>query len=95
MEQRDSESAPGFWPILAAVFIAGWIGGIAATFLWSLIGGYAVVDVLRGFKPTAGRPSLIETFALTLVGRRSSGPSSARSSCRRSSSRSAAPSSRG
>jgi hypothetical protein len=68
MEQRDSESAPGFWPILAAVFIAGWFGGIAATFLWSLIGGYAVVDVLRGFKPTAGRPSLIETFALTLVG---------------------------
>jgi hypothetical protein len=68
MEQRDSESAPGFWPVLAAVFIAGWIGGIAATFLWSLIGGYAVVDVLRGYKPTAGRPSLVETFALTLVG---------------------------
>jgi hypothetical protein len=68
MEQRDAESAPGFWPILAAVFIAGWIGGIAATFLWSLIGGYAVVDVLRGYRPTAGRPNLIEAFALTLVG---------------------------
>jgi hypothetical protein len=68
MEQRDSRSAPGFWPVLAAVFIAGWIGGIAATFLWSLIGGYAVVDVLRGYRPTAGRPSLVETFALTLVG---------------------------
>jgi hypothetical protein len=68
VEQRDASSAPGFWPVLAAVFIAGWIGGIAATFLWSLIGGYAVVDVLRGYKPTAGRPSLIETFALTLVG---------------------------
>lgn len=68
VEQRDASSAPGFWPVVAAVFIAGWIGGIAATFLWSLIGGYAVVDVLRGYKPTAGRPSLIETFALTLVG---------------------------
>jgi hypothetical protein len=68
MEQRDSNSAPGFWPVLAAVFIAGWIGGLVATLLWSLIGGYAVVDVLRGFKPTPGRPSLIETFALTLVG---------------------------
>jgi hypothetical protein len=68
MEQRDSRSAPGFWPVLAAVFIAGWIGGIAAMFLWSVIGGYAVVDVLRGYKPTAGRPSLVETFALTLLG---------------------------
>jgi hypothetical protein len=68
MEQREPTSAPGFWPVLAAVFVAGWIGGFAATFLWSLIGGYAVVDVLRGYKPTAGRPSLIETFALTLVG---------------------------
>jgi hypothetical protein len=68
MEQRDSESAPGFWPVLAAVFIAGWIGGIAAMFLWSVIGGYAVVDVLRGYRPTAGRPSLVEAFALTLVG---------------------------
>jgi hypothetical protein len=68
MEQRDAESAPGFWPVLAAVFIAGWIGGIAAAVLWSLIGGYAVVDVLRGYRPTAGRPSLIETFALTLCG---------------------------
>jgi hypothetical protein len=68
MDQRDSESAPGFWPVLAAVFIAGWIGGLAAMFLWSLIGGYAVADVLRGYRPTAGRPSLVETFALTLVG---------------------------
>jgi hypothetical protein len=68
MEQSDSRSAPGFWPVLAAVFIAGWIGGIAAMLLWSVIGGYAVVDVLRGYKPTAGRPSLVETFALTLVG---------------------------
>jgi hypothetical protein len=68
MEQRDSEGAPGFWPILAAVFIAGWIGGIAAMLLWSMIGGYAVVDVLRGYRPTAGRPSFVETFALTLVG---------------------------
>ena len=68
MEPRDAKGAPGFWPVLAAVFIAGWIGGIAATFLWSLVGGYAVADVLRGFKPTAGRPSLIETFALTLLG---------------------------
>jgi hypothetical protein len=56
MEQRDAASAPGFWPVLAAVFIAGWIGGIAAALLWSLIGGYAVVDVLRGYRPTAGRP---------------------------------------
>ncbi len=68
MEQRESNSAPGFWPVLAAVFIAGWIGGLVATLLWSLVGGYAVVDVVRGYKPTAGRPSLIETFALTLIG---------------------------
>jgi len=52
--QRDASSAPGFWPVLAAVFIAGWIGGIAAMFLWSVIGGYAVVDVLRGNRPAAG-----------------------------------------
>jgi hypothetical protein len=56
MEQRDAASAPGFWPVLAAVFIAGWIGGIAAALLWSLIGGYAVVDVVRGYRPTADRP---------------------------------------
>lgn len=67
MEHRDSESAPGFWPVLAAVFIAGWIGGFVATLLWSLVGGYAVVDVLRGYKPTAGRPSLVEGFALTII----------------------------
>jgi hypothetical protein len=68
VEQRHASTAPRFWPVLAAVFIAGWIGGIAAMFLWSVIGGYAVVDVLRGYRPTAGRPSLVETFALTLVG---------------------------
>jgi hypothetical protein len=48
MEQRDSESAPGFWPVLAAVLIAGWVGGLVAALLWSLIGGYAILDVLRG-----------------------------------------------
>ena len=57
--KQDSEKAPGFWPVLAAVFIAGWIGGIGALCLWGVIGGYAVVDILRGYRPTAGQPSLV------------------------------------
>jgi len=61
MEQRDSRSAPGFWPVLAAVFIAGWNGGIAAMLLWSVIGGLALVDLLHGYRLTAGRPGLVET----------------------------------
>jgi hypothetical protein len=36
-----------FWPMLAAVFAAGWLGGAPAAALWCLIGGYALVDVLR------------------------------------------------
>jgi hypothetical protein len=44
MEQRTL----GFWPILAAVFVAGWVGGVVAMLLWSVVGCYAVVDVLRG-----------------------------------------------
>lgn len=51
MDERRPERGPGFWPVLAAVLVAGWIGGIAALFLWSLLGGYAVADVLRGYQP--------------------------------------------
>jgi hypothetical protein len=36
-----------FWPMLAAVFTAGWLGGAPAAALWCLIGAYAIVDVLR------------------------------------------------
>jgi hypothetical protein len=50
-----SDNRPGFWPILGAVFAAGWIGGGAATFLWALIGCYALVDVLGGARPTRRR----------------------------------------
>jgi hypothetical protein len=48
---RLSDSRPGFWPILAAVFVAGWIGGLAAAVLWSVIGSYAMLDVLRRSRP--------------------------------------------
>jgi hypothetical protein len=49
MEQRIL----GFWPVLAAVFAAAWIGGIAAALLWSVICAFALVDVLHGYKPAA------------------------------------------
>jgi hypothetical protein len=51
-----SDSRPGFWPILGAVFVAGWIGGDGAALLWLAIGCYALVDVLSGARP-ARRPA--------------------------------------
>ncbi len=55
MQAHLLRNRPGFWPILGAVFAAGWIGGDAATFLWALIGCYALVDVLGGARPTRRR----------------------------------------
>ena len=49
MEQRIL----GFWPVLAAVFVASWVGGVAAALLWSVICAFALADVLRGYKPVA------------------------------------------
>ena len=51
MEPRAFESR--FWPMLAAVFAAGWLGGPPAAALWSAIGAYALVDVLRGHRAHA------------------------------------------
>jgi hypothetical protein len=51
MEPRAVESR--FWPMLAAVFAAGWLGGPPAAALWSAIGAYALVDVLRGHRAPA------------------------------------------
>jgi hypothetical protein len=55
VQAHFSNSRPGFWPILAAVFVAGWIGGSAAALLWILIGCYALVDVLAGVAPAPRR----------------------------------------
>ena len=48
VQAHFSDRRPGFWPILGAVFVAGWIGGDVAALLWALIGCYALVDVLGG-----------------------------------------------
>jgi hypothetical protein len=50
-----SDNRPGFWPILAAVFVAGWIGGGAGALLWAVIGCCALVDVLIGVRPVLRR----------------------------------------
>lgn len=52
-----SDSRPGFWPILGAVFVAGWIGGGVGALFWALIGCYALVDVLIGARPALRRPA--------------------------------------
>ena len=51
MQARLANGRPGFWPILGAIFAAGWIEGGASTFLWALIACYAVVDLLVGARP--------------------------------------------
>ena len=55
VQAHFSDSRPGFWPILGAVFVAGWIGGGAGTLLWAAIGCYALVDVLIGARPALRR----------------------------------------
>ena len=45
-----SDGRPAFWTIFPAVFAAGWLGGSPGALLWGLIGCYAVVDVLNGFR---------------------------------------------
>ena len=55
MQAHFSGSRPGFWPILGAVFVAGWIGGGAGALLWAVIGCYALADVLIGARPALRR----------------------------------------
>ena len=52
-----SDRGPAFWTTFPAVFAAGWLGGSAGALLWGLIGCYAVVDVLNGFRRSSGSPA--------------------------------------
>jgi hypothetical protein len=69
MEPQRSEGRPGFWPTCLAVFVAGWVGGLAVGFLWGMLGTYgATMELMRGFGAAPRQGDLLEVIGLTLVG---------------------------
>ena len=69
MEPQPSERQPGFWPTCVAVFVAGWVGGLAVGFVWGLLGSYgAALELMRGFGAAPRHGDLLEVIAVTLVG---------------------------
>jgi hypothetical protein len=69
MEPQRSVGQQGFWPTCLAVFVAGWVGGLAVGFFWGMLGTYgATVELMRGFGSTPRHGNLLEVIGLTLVG---------------------------
>ena len=69
MEPQRSEGQPGFWPTCLAVFVAGWVGGLAVGLLWGMLGTYgATTELMRGFGAAPRHGNLLEVIGLTLVG---------------------------
>ena len=69
MEPHAVDGRPPFWPTCLAVFVAGWVGGLAAGLLWGFFGTYgSAVQVLRGFGDTPGAGSPLDSIVIALVG---------------------------
>jgi hypothetical protein len=67
--EPHAEGRPGFWPTCLAVFVAGWVGGLAAGFLWGFFGTYgSALQVLRGFGESPGAGSALDSIVIALVG---------------------------
>jgi hypothetical protein len=67
--EPHAEGRPGFWPTCLAVFVAGWVGGIAAGFLWGFFGTYGTaLQVLRGFGESPGAGTALDAIVIALVG---------------------------
>jgi hypothetical protein len=69
MEPHAADGRPAFWPTCLVVFVAGWVGGLAAGVLWGVFGTYGTaVELARGFGATPTAESPLDTIVLALVG---------------------------